>query len=187
MGRTATSTSRARSEPAYTVPGLELDQAGELLPILQERLDALNELALTLKHVHWNVVGPTFIGVHTMLDPQVEAVRLMVDEVAERMAALGGSPSGTPGALVERRRGKDYPLGRDTVQRHIQELDAAYENVLQAHRECVSSTEEPDPMTQDMLIDQARQLEQFQWMVRAHMESAAGGLERQTGKDGATS
>jgi starvation-inducible DNA-binding protein len=49
------------------------------------------------------VVGPHFVGVHTMLDPQVDAVRLMVDDIAERIATLGGSPVGTPGALVAQR------------------------------------------------------------------------------------
>jgi hypothetical protein len=70
--------------------------------LLQERLDALNDLTLTLKHIHWNVVGPHFIAVHTMLDPQYEAVSEMVDEVAERMATLGGAPQGTPGAWSPR-------------------------------------------------------------------------------------
>ena len=80
------------------------DQAQAVIDILQDRLDSLNDLALALKHVHWNVVGPQFIAVHTMLDPQVEAARPMADQTAERIAALGGSPSGTPGALVARRR-----------------------------------------------------------------------------------
>ena len=71
--------------------------------LLQDRLNALNDLALTLKHVHWNVVGPNFIAVHTMLDPQVDAARVMVDATAERIATLGGSPRGTPGALVAQR------------------------------------------------------------------------------------
>ena len=87
----------------YTIPGMEEDTAGTLAALLQDRLNALSDLALTLKHVHWNVVGTDFIAVHLMLDPQVDAVRGMVDGTAERIATLGGSPSGTPGALVSQR------------------------------------------------------------------------------------
>src|SRR3954465_7716707 len=86
--------------PKYTVPSLTPQQGADVAAILQERLDALNDLALTLKHIHWNVVGPHFIAVHEMLDPQVEAVRLIVDAIAERIATLGVAPVGTPGALV---------------------------------------------------------------------------------------
>lgn len=82
----------------YTVPGMKSDTAERVIKLLQDRLNSLNDLALTLKHVHWNVTGPNFIAVHTMLDPQVEAVRAMADQTAERMATLGGSPCGTPGA-----------------------------------------------------------------------------------------
>lgn len=67
------------------------------------RLHALNDLQLTLKHAHWNVVGPSFISVHEMLDPQIELVRGFADEVAERMSTLGVSPHGTPGNLVAQR------------------------------------------------------------------------------------
>jgi hypothetical protein len=42
-------------------------------------------------------LGPNFIGVHEMIDPQVELVRGYADEVAERTAALGFSPQGTRG------------------------------------------------------------------------------------------
>ena len=85
---------------SYTVPGMDKKEAAAVIGLLQDRLHALNDLALTLKHIHWNVVGPHFIGVHLMLDPQVDAVRGMVDAAAERIATLGGSPVGTPGAIV---------------------------------------------------------------------------------------
>src|SRR5882724_11391787 len=94
--------------PEFTVPGMKSDDAAVVATALQRRLNALNDLALTLKHVHWNVVGPHFIAVHKMLDPQVEAVREMVDEVAERIATLGVPPVGTPGALVAARDWDDY-------------------------------------------------------------------------------
>src|ERR1700685_1028736 len=160
----------------YTVPGLDSGDAETVIDLLQERLNSLNDLALTLKHIHWNVVGTHFIAVHTMLDPQVEAVRLMVDETAERIATLGGSPSGTPGALVAARSWDDYSLGRDSALAHLGALDVVYAGVIEAHRKAIATTEEPDPVTQDMLIAQAGQLEQYHWFVRAHLESPSGSL-----------
>ena len=139
----------------YGVPGIGTQDARMVIGLLQDRLNSLNDLALTLKHIHWNVVGPNFIAVHTMLDPQVNAVRLMADETAERIATLGGSPSGTPGALVAARSWDDYALGRDDALAHLGALDLVYAGIIEAHRKAIAATEEPDPVTQDMLIGQA--------------------------------
>jgi starvation-inducible DNA-binding protein len=152
------------------------DTASDVIGTLQDRLNALNDLALTLKHIHWNVVGPHFIGVHTMLDPQVDAVRLMVDALAERIATLGGSPVGTPGALVAQRSWDDYDLGRADTNAHLAALDLVYSGVIEDHRAAIESVEESDPVTEDLLVDQSGQLEQFHWFVRAHLESPDGSL-----------
>ncbi len=160
----------------YTIPGMEEKDAVLVIELLQDRLHALNDLALTLKHVHWNVVGPHFIAVHTMLDPQVDSVRAMVDDVAERIATLGGSPIGTPGALVAARSWDDYSLGRDDAIAHLGALDLVYTGVITDHRAAIGRTETADPVTQDMLIAQSAELEQFQWFVRAHIERSDGTL-----------
>src|SRR3546814_20195828 len=57
-----------------------------------------NAYALTIKtHAyHWNVQGPTFYGLHKMLQEQYEDLFPAIDEVAERMRALG---SYAPGGL----------------------------------------------------------------------------------------
>lgn len=96
----------------YTVAGIKKRSAEPLIALLQERLNALNDLVLTLKHVHWNVVGPNFISVHTMLDRQADAVRVMVDEAVERIATLCGSSCGTPGSLVAQHSWDDYSISR---------------------------------------------------------------------------
>jgi len=160
----------------YTVPGMKPDTAESVIALLQDRLNAQSDLSLTLKHVHWNVVGPNFIAVHEMLDPQVDAVRLMVDETAERIATLGGSPVGTPGALVAQRTWDDYSIGRAGTLEHLAALDVVYAGVIEAQREAIETTEELDPVTQDMLIGQSGQLEQFHWFVRAHLEHNDGSL-----------
>jgi starvation-inducible DNA-binding protein len=161
----------------YTVPGMKPDSAETVIALLQDRLNALSDLSLTLKHVHWNVVGPNFIGVHEMLDPQVDAVRVMVDDTAERIATLGGSPVGTPGALVANRSWDDYSLGRDDALAHLGALDLVYAGVIEAHRKAIEATEELDPVTEDMLVGQSEQLEQYHWFVRAHLETPSGQLK----------
>jgi starvation-inducible DNA-binding protein len=166
----------------YTVPGMKSDDAERVVKLLQDRLNALNDLALTLKHVHWNVTGPNFIAVHTMLDPQVDAVRAMVDETAERIATLGGSPTGTPGALVRERDWDDYSIGRAGTLEHLGALDVVYTGIIDAQRRTVDATEDLDPVTQDMLIGHSAQLEQFHWFVRAHLEAPDGSLTTGTAK-----
>ena len=162
--------------PKYTVPSLTLQEGADLAAVLQQRLDALNDLALTLKHVHWNVVGPHFIAVHEMLDPQVDAVRLMVDAIAERIATLGGAPVGTPGALVQNRTWEDYSIGRDSAIAHLGALDVVYIGVIEDHRKAAKDVEEIDDVTNDLLVGHLHELELFHWFVRAHLESAGGVL-----------
>jgi starvation-inducible DNA-binding protein len=160
----------------YTVPALDDDTADRLIELLQARLTATIDLQLTLKHVHWNVVGPNFIGVHEMIDPQVDLVREMSDEIAERIATLGASPVGTPGYVAKHRTWDDYSIGRELVQGHLAALDLVYDGVVGDHRKAIEEAGELDPVTEDMLIDQSKALELFQWFVRAHLESSGGEL-----------
>jgi starvation-inducible DNA-binding protein len=160
----------------FTVPGLTDQQGAKVADLLQKQLSTYNDLHLTLKHVHWNVVGPSFIGVHEMIDPQVDLVRGYADEVAERIATLGGSPQGTPGAILKDRTWDDYSVSRDTVPAHLAALDLVYNGVIEDTRKAIDQTEKLDPVTQDILIDHAAELEKFQWFVRAHLENAGGTL-----------
>lgn len=158
----------------YTVPGLSADKAAQVVELLQNRLSEYNDLQLTLKHVHWNVVGANFIGVHEMIDPQVDLVRLYADAVAERIAALGGSPIGTVGAIVANRALEEYPLQRNTALAHLAALDKVYDVVVADNRATIEALDDLDLVTQDLVIGQTGELEKFQWFVRAHLENASG-------------
>ena len=161
---------KSNKNASYTVPGLTTTEGHALADTLQQRLNALNDLQLTLKHAHWNVVGPNFISVHEMLDPQIETVRSFVDEVAERMATMGVSPIGLPGAIVASRTWDDYDVMRATGVEHLAALDLVYSGVIKDHRKAIEKAGKVDPITEDMLIGQTAELEKFQWFMRAHLE-----------------
>lgn len=163
-------------QAAFTVPTLSLKRGGDVAATLQHRLVSMLDLSLTLKHIHWNVVGPNFIGVHKMLDPQYHGVVAMIDDLAERIATLGGVPSGLPGRIVDERSWTDYHLDRADSLAHLGALDLVYQGVIASHRDAIKSVGELDPVSQDLLIGQTGILERYHWFVRSHLADWAGGM-----------
>jgi starvation-inducible DNA-binding protein len=142
-----------------TVRGFGADDASDGDGTPQDCLNALSDMALTSRHTRWNVVGPDFIAVHTMLDPQVDAVGPMIDSTAEQIATPGGSRSGTLSALVAARAWEDYSVGRTDAIAYMGGLDVAYAGIIEAHRQAIEATDETYLVAEDMLINQAGQLE----------------------------
>lgn len=163
-------------QPSFGPTGLSNETTRELIEKLQQRLIGLTDLALTLKHIHWNVVGPGFMAVHEMLDDHVAGVREMADAVAERIATLGGVPNGLPGHLTATRTWDDYDLGRAVVAAHLGALDKVYNGVTEDHRHTIAFAADRDPVTEDLLTSQLATLELYQWFVRAHIENTSGEL-----------
>lgn len=163
-------------QASYTVPGLTMDAGKRVSDTLQERLASMVDLSLTLKHIHWNVVGANFIGVHQMLDPQFAGTLTMIDDLAERIAALGGVPSGLPGRLTKARAWDDYSLDRADSLAHLGALDVVYSGVIKAHRVAMESMAVDDRVSEDVLIGQDAVLERYQWFVRSHLADWAGGM-----------
>ncbi|AGF71311.1 DNA starvation/stationary phase protection protein Dps [Corynebacterium halotolerans] len=156
----------------YTVPGLSDVDSKKLIDELQARLNDYNDLHLILKHAHWNVVGQNFIAVHEMLDPQVDLVRGYADEVAERVSTLGGEPLGTPDAQANDRTPLKYEVNKGGTQEHLAAIDKLYVDVVERVRESLRVSGELDPVTEDIFISHAAELEKFQWFVRAHLDTA---------------
>ena len=53
------------------------------------------QLQLALKQAHWNIKGPSFIGIHELLDEVRARMDEHVDVIAERIVILGGTADGT--------------------------------------------------------------------------------------------
>lgn len=164
-------------EHQYAPAGMSTESAEEITTTLQERLADLIDLSLTLKHVHWNVVGFGFIAIHKLMDEQTEAMRGLIDEVAERITTMGAVAAGLPSQVIEGRTAKgDYALGRGPVMAHLGALDMAYERVISGHREAISAVAKHDPVTEDLLIGQTAKLDLNHWFIRAHLSDTEGNL-----------
>ena len=164
-------------EPQYAPAGMSTEHAGEVTEVLQTRLADLIDLSLTLKHVHWNVVGFGFIGIHKLMDEQTNAVRGLIDEIAERITTLGAVATGLPSQVVDGRSSHgDYALGRGPVMAHLGALDKVYERVISGHRDAISAVGQVDPVSEDLLISVTATLDLHHWIVRAHLSDTEGNL-----------
>jgi starvation-inducible DNA-binding protein len=137
--------------------------------VLQSTLVDLIDLSLIAKQAHWNVVGTNFRSAHLQLDELVATTRQFVDDVAERAAAIGVSPSGHADRVAKDSGLPDYPAGwqsdRDTIEHIVAALAAAIEWL----RTRIEETEKTDLVTQDLLIAIARALEEAHWMWQAQL------------------
>ncbi|WP_030618849.1 Dps family protein [Streptomyces sclerotialus] len=134
---------------------------------LQGALVDLVDLSLIAKQVHWNVVGPRFRSVHLQLDDVVASARGHADTVAERASAIGVNPDGRAETIAKTSGAGPVEAGwikdNDAVGTLVRALGA----VIERMRERIAVTDEPDPVTQDILIGLTADLEKHHWMFQA--------------------
>lgn len=133
---------------------------------LQGSLVDLTDLSLTAKQAHWNLTGRNFRSLHLQLDEVVALARAQLDIIAERAIAIGVNPDGRVATIA-----------RDT---QIDQLDHGYvqdetviitfTGILAAigarFRERLTSVEEADPVTENLLEDTLHELEKMHWMFQ---------------------
>src|SRR5580698_10504316 len=76
----------------------------ELNLLMNQRLASAVDLQMQMKQAHWNVKGPSFIGLHELFDKVDESVENYVDMIAERIVQLGGIAEGTVRIAASRSR-----------------------------------------------------------------------------------
>lgn len=135
--------------------------------ILQATLVDLIDLSLIGKQAHWNVVGPNFRSVHLQLDELVSAARQFVDEVAERANAIGISPNGKVRTVLESSGIPEYPDNWQSVESTVASIVEILGELIKRLRARIEETDKSDLVTQDLLIEIARELEKQHWMWQA--------------------
>jgi starvation-inducible DNA-binding protein len=136
---------------------------------LQATLHELVDLSLIGKQLHWAVVGPLFRPLHLQLDELVDSWRELSDTVAERAVALGFVPDGQAKAVAA---GSQLAAVAPTaLEDHlvVRELTHRIAEVSEQVRDRMNRLGDADLVSQDVLIEVVRKLEEQQWMLRAQL------------------
>ena len=127
-------------------------------------------LYLKTHNYHWNVTGPQFNSLHTMFETQYTELATAVDEIAERIRALGHL---APGSYSEYAKLSSIPDGDNTQSSDemIQDLVEGQEAVVRTCREMFPAVDDSgDEPTADLLTTRMQLHEKNAWMLRSLLE-----------------
>ena len=147
--------------------GIPDEQRARIVHGLSSVLADSYTLYLKTHSYHWNVVGPMFHSLHAMFEEEYTELALAVDEIAERIRALGAPAPGTYREFTELSvlvEDTDQPEAREMVAR----LVAAHEATARTIREALPVAEQaPDQVSTDLLTRRLEVHEKTAWMLRS--------------------
>jgi starvation-inducible DNA-binding protein len=127
-------------------------------------------LYLKTHNFHWNVTGPMFNTLHTMFMTQYTELSVAVDDIAERIRALGHPAPGSY-AQFGRLTSIDEETGVPKAEDMIRQLVAGQEAVVRTARSIFPIAEKAsDEPTCDLLTQRMQLHEKTAWMLRAMLE-----------------
>jgi starvation-inducible DNA-binding protein len=127
-------------------------------------------LYLKTHNYHWNVTGPMFTTLHTMFETQYTEYALAVDEIAERLRALGAYAPGSFTAFAQLATVREETGHPDAVAM-LRTLVADQEALVASARAVfVAADAAKDQASADLAVRRTQVHEKNAWMLRSHLE-----------------
>lgn len=143
-----------------------------MVDLLNARLADGVDLAGQMKQAHWNVKGPAFIALHELFDTVHNAMQVHVDDIAERIAALGGTARGTAAVAASASTLPGYPLDIHSGSEHVAAASTALAAFGKEVRAAIATAGEVgDADTEDLFVGVSRDVDKNLWLVEAHAQS----------------
>ncbi|MCW3792540.1 DNA starvation/stationary phase protection protein [Paenibacillus sp. LS1] len=145
------------------------DQAKSVEQVLNRQVANLNVLYVKIHNYHWYVKGPNFFTLHVKFEEFYNEVTVQMDEIAERVLTLKGSPAATMKEYLELSSIQEAAGGEDakTMVQNLIEDFATLSNEYQEGIEVADAAE--DQPTSDMLTGFKADLEKHMWMLRSFL------------------
>jgi len=157
MAKTKPATRRAREKP--------------VIEALNRLLADSYTLYLKTHNFHWNVTGPMFTTLHTLFETEYTELALAVDEIAERLRALGAY---APGSYAEFSRitAIKEAVGVPPAVEMVRQLVHDQVLVTQAAQAVIKVAQRAgDDATGDLGVRRTQVHEKNAWMLRSHLEA----------------
>lgn len=124
-------------------------------------------LYLKTHNFHWNVTGPMFNTLHTMFEGQYTELATAVDEIAERIRALGEPAPGSYAQFSELTVISEE-TGSPSAEDMIRQLVEGQEAIARTARSVFPAAEKAgDEPTADLLTQRIQLHEKNAWMLRS--------------------
>lgn len=138
---------------------------------LQRNLASTICLYLKFKKYHWDIRGRHFRDLHLAYDDFIDEIFPSIDELAERLVALGGSPKDNPRDLEHY---SVVTVPTETVRDARVQVAALVEDLSTIGRgyrdDSQAADDAGDPATADMYNGYAATIDKIRWMLQAIMD-----------------
>jgi starvation-inducible DNA-binding protein len=134
---------------------------------LEKTLATSYALALKTQNYHWNVVGGNFKSLHELFGSQYEELFDAIDEIAERIRALGSKVEGSfeNFSKVSMIKSGDKNFNNNEM---LKDLIADHEILINFMKKAIkTSQDEEDEATADMFIGRVEVHEKAAWMLNS--------------------
>ncbi len=151
--------------------GLDSEIRAQMIALLNQHLGDTFDLMSQTKFAHWNVKGEGFYQLHLLFDKLAEDVEGHVDEIAERVTALGGVAAGTARQAAGTSRLKEFPAGVHRGMDVIAALADRFAQLSNSMRAAIDESDEAgDKDTADLFTQISRDLDQSLYFLESHLQ-----------------
>ncbi len=147
--------------------GLDARKSVELSKELNVLLANFQRYYQNLRGIHWNIKGKRFFDLHVKFEELYDDANMKVDEIAERVLTLGGTPLHTfedYNAYSSVPVGKNVTRDEDAIRLIV---DSLKELLIIERRILDASDEANDEGTNSMMSDFITEQEKTVWMMKA--------------------
>jgi len=130
-------------------------------------------LYLKTHNFHWNVTGPMFNTLHTMFEAQYTEQWTALDEIAERIRALGFNAPGSYREFVALSSIAEEPGLTNSADWHemVRQLVVGNEAVCRTARKVLDIADDADDApTEDLMTQRLQTHEKYAWMLRSLLQ-----------------
>lgn len=167
----------AQAAQAVGAPGIDIgidakDRKAIAAGLSRYLSDAFT-LYLKTHNFHWNITGPMFNSLHVMFEAQYTEQWNALDEIAERIRALGYNAPGSYAEFIRLSSLGEEPGLTETIgwQEMVRQLVVGNEAVCRTAREVLETADDGDDApTEDLMTRRLDIHEKYAWMLRSLLQ-----------------